>query len=285
MTDRATVCPAHTPRPWCTALLSWLMSSPAEPAPPLRHRPHRPHRAGDRRRQRHRRRVRRTAGRRRRQRVAVDRDEAGLTRLAATSPASSRWPATCPTSTPSTPCPADRRRPGQQRRHPARRADPGVPPERFAPDPAADARGAVPAGAPRRCPHMYERGWGRVVNISSVHGLRASPFKAAYVSGQARARGPVQGDRAGGRRARRHQQLRQPGLRADAAGGEADRRPGPRPRHRRGRGLREGAARAGRGQAAGRAGTRSPSSSPSSAGRRRPRSPARPSRWTAAGPR
>jgi 3-hydroxybutyrate dehydrogenase len=31
-------------------------------------------------------------------------------------------------------------------------------------------------------PHMYERGWGRVVNISSVHGLRASPFKAAYVS-------------------------------------------------------------------------------------------------------
>jgi 3-hydroxybutyrate dehydrogenase len=31
-------------------------------------------------------------------------------------------------------------------------------------------------------PHMYERGWGRVVNISSAHGLRASPFKAAYVS-------------------------------------------------------------------------------------------------------
>jgi 3-hydroxybutyrate dehydrogenase len=31
-------------------------------------------------------------------------------------------------------------------------------------------------------PHMYERGWGRVVNISSVHGLRASPYKVAYVS-------------------------------------------------------------------------------------------------------
>ncbi len=31
-------------------------------------------------------------------------------------------------------------------------------------------------------PGMYERQWGRVVNIASVHGLIASPFKAAYVS-------------------------------------------------------------------------------------------------------
>jgi len=31
-------------------------------------------------------------------------------------------------------------------------------------------------------PHMYGAGWGRVINISSVHGLRASPFKAAYVA-------------------------------------------------------------------------------------------------------
>ncbi len=31
-------------------------------------------------------------------------------------------------------------------------------------------------------PGMYERGWGRVINISSVHGLRASPYKAAYIS-------------------------------------------------------------------------------------------------------
>ncbi|WP_280421757.1 3-hydroxybutyrate dehydrogenase [Nocardia carnea] len=31
-------------------------------------------------------------------------------------------------------------------------------------------------------PHMYEQGWGRIVNISSVHGLRASPYKAAYVT-------------------------------------------------------------------------------------------------------
>ncbi|SFK84793.1 3-hydroxybutyrate dehydrogenase [Streptomyces pini] len=31
-------------------------------------------------------------------------------------------------------------------------------------------------------PHMYGRGWGRIVNISSVHGLRASAYKSAYVS-------------------------------------------------------------------------------------------------------
>ena len=31
-------------------------------------------------------------------------------------------------------------------------------------------------------PGMYERGFGRIINVSSVHGLRASPYKAAYVS-------------------------------------------------------------------------------------------------------
>ncbi|MGI5218758.1 3-hydroxybutyrate dehydrogenase [Nocardia sp. CA-290969] len=31
-------------------------------------------------------------------------------------------------------------------------------------------------------PQMYRQGWGRIVNISSVHGLRASPYKAAYVT-------------------------------------------------------------------------------------------------------
>ena len=31
-------------------------------------------------------------------------------------------------------------------------------------------------------PGMYARGWGRIVNISSAHGLRASAFKSAYVS-------------------------------------------------------------------------------------------------------
>ncbi len=31
-------------------------------------------------------------------------------------------------------------------------------------------------------PHMYRRQWGRIVNVSSVHGLRASEFKSAYVA-------------------------------------------------------------------------------------------------------
>lgn len=31
-------------------------------------------------------------------------------------------------------------------------------------------------------PGMRERGWGRIVNIASAHGLTASPFKAAYVA-------------------------------------------------------------------------------------------------------
>ena len=36
------------------------------------------------------------------------------------------------------------------------------------------ARAALPA--------MYRRGWGRVINISSVHVHRASPYKSAYVA-------------------------------------------------------------------------------------------------------
>jgi 3-hydroxybutyrate dehydrogenase len=55
------------------------------------------------------------------------------------------------------------------------------PPERFA------AMVAVMLEAPFRLaravlPGMYRRGWGRVINISSVHGLRASPYKSAYVA-------------------------------------------------------------------------------------------------------
>ncbi|MTE15839.1 3-hydroxybutyrate dehydrogenase [Nocardia aurantiaca] len=31
-------------------------------------------------------------------------------------------------------------------------------------------------------PHMYAQGYGRIINLSSVHGLRASAFKSAYVT-------------------------------------------------------------------------------------------------------
>jgi 3-hydroxybutyrate dehydrogenase len=31
-------------------------------------------------------------------------------------------------------------------------------------------------------PHMYEQGYGRIINISSAHGLRASPYKVGYVT-------------------------------------------------------------------------------------------------------
>lgn len=31
-------------------------------------------------------------------------------------------------------------------------------------------------------PGMVQRGWGRIINIASAHGLRASPYKSAYVA-------------------------------------------------------------------------------------------------------
>ncbi len=31
-------------------------------------------------------------------------------------------------------------------------------------------------------PSMYRRGWGRIINIASIHGLVASPYKSAYIS-------------------------------------------------------------------------------------------------------
>jgi 3-hydroxybutyrate dehydrogenase len=41
----------------------------------------------------------------------------------------------------------------------------------------------VPFRLARIClPRMYANGWGRIINISSVHGVRASPYKSAYVS-------------------------------------------------------------------------------------------------------
>ncbi|MBI4030174.1 MAG: 3-hydroxybutyrate dehydrogenase, partial [Proteobacteria bacterium] len=35
----------------------------------------------------------------------------------------------------------------------------------------------------RHClPGMHEKGWGRIINIASIHGLVASPYKAAYIA-------------------------------------------------------------------------------------------------------
>ncbi|MDQ3810952.1 MAG: SDR family NAD(P)-dependent oxidoreductase, partial [Chloroflexota bacterium] len=31
-------------------------------------------------------------------------------------------------------------------------------------------------------PHMYARGWGRIINMGSIHSLVASPYKSAYVA-------------------------------------------------------------------------------------------------------
>jgi 3-hydroxybutyrate dehydrogenase len=31
-------------------------------------------------------------------------------------------------------------------------------------------------------PHMYQTGWGRIVNLSSIHGLISSPYKSAYAA-------------------------------------------------------------------------------------------------------
>ncbi len=48
-------------------------------------------------------------------------------------------------------------------------------------DPCPDAGGAFPPHQ-AALPHMYANGFGRIINISSVHGLRASAYKSAYVS-------------------------------------------------------------------------------------------------------
>ena len=58
-------------------------------------------------------------------------------------------------------------------------------------------------------PAMYERGWGRVVNISSAHGLRASPFKSAYVTAKHGLEGLSKVTALEGATARRDEQLHQ----------------------------------------------------------------------------
>ena len=77
-------------------------------------------------------------------------------------------------------------------------------------------------------PRMRAAGWGRVINIASAHGLRASPFKSAYVTAK---HGIVGHDQGGGPRNRDgsdHLQRHLPRVRADPARRGAD------PRYREG---------------------------------------------------
>jgi hypothetical protein len=94
--------------------------------------------------------------------------------------------------------------------------------------------------AQKALPGMYEKGWGRIINISSVHGLRASPYKAAYISAKHGVEGLSKVIALEGGLPGRDEQLHLPGLREDAAGGGPDSGPGAHARHLREGGDREG---------------------------------------------
>ncbi len=83
-------------------------------------------------------------------------------------------------------------------------------------------------------PHMYGQNFGRIINISSVHGIRASEYKVAYVTAKHALEGLSKVTALEGGAARRDEQLREPRLRADTAGDQADRRSGHGARHRGG---------------------------------------------------
>ena len=134
-------------------------------------------------------------------------------------------------------------------------------------------------------PHMYANNFGRIINLSSVHGLRASPFKSAYVSAKHGLEGLSKVTALEGGAHGVTSNCINPGLRPHAPGGGADRRPGQGPRHSGVRGPRQDHADRSGGQAPGGTG-----------GSRRPWwrgwrpttpawSPAPATRWTAAGPR
>ena len=160
----------------------------------------------------------------------------------------------------------------------------GVPAGHVLGDPEGDAGGAVPARPRTRCRDMYEQGWGRVVNISL--GARAARLavQGRLRLGQARPGGAVQGDRARGRRARRHLQLRQP---RPTCGRRWSRTRSPT-RRRRTASAEDEVRRAvmlarGRGQAADRAGGGRRAASPTSARPRPSSSPGARWPWTAGG--
>ena len=142
---------------------------------------------------------------------------------------------------------------GQLRRHPARRADRGLPAGAVPPDPHAHGRGPVPHPAHRPAGHVRQGLGPRRAHLLGARDPRLG-VQERVRRGEARHRGTVEDAGAGRRPARRHLQHRLPRVRADAAGGEPDRRPGPHARHRRGRGGREDHADRAGDQAADRAG-------------------------------
>ena len=78
-------------------------------------------------------------------------------------------------------------------------------------------------------PYMKEKGWGRIINMSSIHGLVASEFKSAYVSAK---HGLVYQDGShGGWPPGHHLQCHLPCLCYDSPCGKADRSAGSDPRH------------------------------------------------------
>jgi len=68
-------------------------------------------------------------------------------------------------------------------------------------------------------PHMYRQKFGRVINISSVHGIRASEFKVAYVTAKHALEGLSKVTAIEGGPHDVTSKLRQPGIRPYPAGG------------------------------------------------------------------
>ena len=99
-------------------------------------------------------------------------------------------------------------------------------------------------------PHMYANGFGRIINLSSVHGLRASPFKSAYVSAKHGLEGLSKVTALEGGEHGVTSNCINPGYVRTPAGGKADRGPGASPRHSGVGGPGEGDADRVRGEAA-----------------------------------
>lgn len=99
-------------------------------------------------------------------------------------------------------------------------------------------------------PHMYSRGFGRVVNLSSVHGLRASEFKVAYVTAKHALEGMSKVTALEGAAHGVTSNCVNPGyVRTPLVEKQIDRRPGQGTRHPRGRSTRKGPVDRGRHQA------------------------------------